>query len=203
MAVNSNWPIEFSSIATAGYYVALRIGFAFPVDERNEFPVDWIETYTNNGLMLRDPAVQWAYTNTGFIRWSALAPGDPHAVLATARQYGLRYGAVLSCKTADPKEQRSYGTFARPDREFTPDEIQILGAKIMYLHEASKPPANLTGAELEALSLVKDGFRLKEIAYQLGVSEGAIKQRLAGAKRKFGAKTNAHAATMATEFRMI
>ncbi len=190
-------------MANAGYYVALRIGFAFPVDERNMFPADWVELYTNNGLMLRDPVVRWAYANAGFIRWSELAHDDAHGVLTAARRFGLNYGVVICCSTAEPKEQRSYGTFARKDREFTAQEVNVLADKMIELHELALPPANLTVAELEALSLVKDGFRLKEIAYQLGVSEGAIKQRLAGAKRKFGAKTNAHAATLATEYRMI
>jgi len=203
LAVKANWPEEFSSIAAAGYYVALRIGFAFPVDERNEFPTDWVEYYTRNGLMLRDPVVRWAYENSGFARWSDLATVDAHRVLDKARGYGLNFGVVICCSDTGQNELRSYGTFSRPDREFSRDEISILGFQLQRLHEASSPPTNLTRAELEALRLVKEGLRLKEIAYQLGVSEGAIKQRLAGAKRKFGARTNAHAASMAVEFRMI
>ena len=65
MTGNTNWPVDFTAIATAGYYVALRIGFAFPVDERNEFPADWVDYYTSKGLMLRDPVVRWAYENSG------------------------------------------------------------------------------------------------------------------------------------------
>jgi len=201
--VNSNWPTDFADIATAGYYVALRIGFAFPVDEHNAFPVGWIEHYTKHGLMLRDPVVRWAYDKAGATRWSDLENADIHGTLAKAREYDLNFGVVICCASAGPKEQRSYGTFARADREFTRDEVAVLGAHLRKMHEEAAPPGNLTGAELEALQLVKEGLRLKEIAFQLGVSEGAIKQRLAGAKRKFGAKTNAHAATMATEFRMI
>jgi len=71
------------------------------------------------------------------------------------------------------------------------------------LHRSLNPPTNLTQAELEALMLVKDGLRLKEIAYQLGVSEGAIKQRLNGAKKKLDARTNTQAASKAVEFRLI
>lgn len=50
------------------------------------------------------------------------------------------------------------------------------------------PPTNLTKAELEALRMVKDGLLVKEIANILGVSEGAVKQRLRNAKSKLGAK---------------
>ncbi len=203
MAMASNWPIEFSSIATAGCYVALRIGFAFPVDERNEFPPDWIEYYTRNGLMLRDPVVRWVYDNTGSTRWSEISASDTSRVLAKARNFGLNYGAVVCCVLENPKGQRSFGTFARSDREFSADEIALFGFHLKRLHVMSVPPSNITKAELEALQLVKDGMRLKEIAYQLGVSEGAIKQRLSGAKKKLGARTNTQAASRAVAYRMF
>ncbi|MFV2002972.1 MAG: autoinducer binding domain-containing protein [Paracoccaceae bacterium] len=199
----SNWPIEFSSIATAGYYVALRIGFAFPVDERNEFPPEWVDYYTQNGLMLRDPVLRWVYANSGAARWSEISANDTSGVLSTAKSFGLNFGVVICCMLEGPKAQRSFGTFARPDREFLGDEIAVLGFHLKRLHKLSLPPENITNAELEALQLVKDGLRLKEIAYQLGVSEGAIKQRLSGAKRKLGARTNTQAASRAVEFRMI
>jgi len=203
LAVNSEWPIEFASIASAGYYVALRIGFAFPLEERNEFPAAWVSHYTKNGLMLRDPVVRWAYDNSGATRWSNLLQDDPHNVLSAARGFGLSYGAVICCSTPGAQELRSYGTFAKSNREFENEELTVLECLLRQLHDSTAPPGNLTNAELEALKLVKEGMRLKEVAYQLGVSEGAIKQRLAGAKRKFGARTNAHAATLATEYRLI
>jgi len=65
------------------------------------------------------------------------------------------------------------------------------------------PPTNLTAAELEALAMVKDGQRLKQIAYNLGVTEGAVKQRLKNAKIKLGANTSTQAATMARQFKLI
>ena len=36
---------EFSYIAPAGYYIALRVGFAFPIAETNALPDAWIERY--------------------------------------------------------------------------------------------------------------------------------------------------------------
>ena len=35
-------PDEIRQIAPAGYYVALRIGFAFPMEEVNELPAEWV-----------------------------------------------------------------------------------------------------------------------------------------------------------------
>jgi LuxR family transcriptional regulator len=65
------------------------------------------------------------------------------------------------------------------------------------------PPTNLTMAELEALRMVKEGMRLKQMAHALGVSEGAIKQRLRNAKLKLGASTGAQAATRASDYGLI
>ncbi len=201
--MNLAWPTELPGLAPAGYYIALRVGFAYPMDEHNAFPDAWVDHYTRNGFMLRDPAVRWAYANNGEIRWSALEEAESSEVLAHAARFGLRYGAVVSHATSEPKEQRSYGTFAREDREFTDEEISLLRFWVERLHDEMMPRVTLTDAETEALKLVKEGLRLKEIAWRLGVSEGAIKQRLAGAKKKLGAKTSSHAITLAVESRLI
>ena len=54
-----------------------------------------------------------------------------------------------------------------------------------------------------ALGMVRDGLLLKEIANALGVSEGAIKQRLKNAKKKLGAKTSTQAAATAAQHGLI
>ena len=182
--------------------MALRIGFAFPMDESNKFPKKWIDYYTKNGLMLFDPVVRWVYGNTGSCRWSDIDLPDPRDVLPQAAKFGMNFGAVI-CVGDDPSGQRTYGTFARTDRQLTDSEIALLFDDLKRLHNNSGAPTNLTNAELEALTLVKEGLRLKEIAYRLGVSEGAIKQRLNGAKKKLGARTNTQAASMAVEFRLL
>ena len=51
--------------------------------------------------------------------------------------------------------------------------------------------------------MVKDGKRLKEIAFELSVSEGAVKQRLKNAKLKLGAKTGTQAAALANQYGLI
>jgi LuxR family transcriptional regulator len=78
-----------------------------------------------------------------------------------------------------------------------------LRGHIQRLHAEKAPPSNLTLAELEALRMVRDGLRVKQIALELGVSEGAVKQRLKNAKLKLGAQTGAQAAAMASEFGLI
>ena len=63
--------------------------------------------------------------------------------------------------------------------------------------------SSLTPRELEVFSGLIGGERSKEIAFDLGVTEGAVKQRLKNAKVKLGAHTSTQAATMARQFKLI
>jgi LuxR family transcriptional regulator len=193
---------HFARMAPAGHYVALRVGFAFPVAEENRFPPSWVASYTAEGLIVRDPLMRWVYGNAGAIRWSEIDLPDPADVLGRAARAGLRYGVAVSCP--DPEAgQRSFGLFARAGREFTDAEMNRLEARLMRLHLQCVPPANLTPAEIEALHHVKCGKPLRAIAQELGVTEGAIKQRLKNGKDKLKARNTTHAAVLATQFGLI
>lgn len=192
-----------SQLAPAGHFLALRIGFAFPIFEQNALPKAWIERYSERGLVLADPVMHWMYQNTGATRWSEIEIEDPRGVLAQAALFGMEYGVAVCVTDQSPTGQRSFGSFARSDREFFDSEIMELAGELQAMHASLVPPTNLTKAELEALGMVKDGLLMKEIADMLGVSEGAVKQRLKNAKSKLKAKTGTHAATMATSFGLI
>lgn len=193
----------FNKLAPAGFYVALRVGFAYPAEEHNKLPADWVARYTQRGLMMQDPVIRWVYENSGSERWSAIRIEDPRNVFQQARKFQLNFGVAISYCDGAAVGQRSYGSFARSDREITDAEIAELKDLLVALHFDRTPPSNLTDAELEALRMVKNGLLMKEIADLLKVSEGAVKQRLKNAKIKLGAKTGTHAATMATGFGLI
>jgi len=183
--------------------LALRLGFAFPLEEVNELPIEWVEHYSTKRFMLHDPVIRWVYENVGTIRWSEIQIGDSHGVLAQAHNFGLRFGAAVCCVEDGAEGQRSFGTFARPDREFTAPEVGVLFEAVQTLHRCKAPPKNLTAAEIEALRMVRDGLRLKQIAHELGVTEGAVKQRLKNAKIKLGAQTGPQAVNLASGYGLI
>jgi LuxR family transcriptional regulator len=195
--------IALSAIAPAGHYIALRIGFAFPMSERNALPDPWVEHYTHHGLMVHDPVIRWVYQNVGVIRWSEIQEPDEQGVLNRARRFGLRFGAAVTCADDGPDCFRSFATFARSDREFTDAELEVLHHRVEVLHRASATTPNVTSAEIEALRLVRDGFLTKEIAGRLGVSEGAVKQRLRNLRGKLGAKNSSQAVSIAQRKRLI
>ncbi|MBB3710986.1 LuxR family transcriptional regulator [Limimaricola variabilis] len=187
-------------LSPAGHYIALRIGFAFPLEEYNHLPKNWIDLYTVERMLPDDPAMRWGHANRGVTRWSALE--DPKGVFAEAWKHGLRYGAVAA-HADEGTGLRSIGLFARVDREFSDRELGLLHEILVTLHAGAAPPSNLTQAEIEVLRMVKDGYRLKQIAHALGVTEGAIKQRLKNARTKLGANTATQAATLASGFGLI
>ncbi len=194
---------EIAEFAPTGYYIALRVGFAFPVEEINSLPPDWVSHYTQQRYMMFDPVIRWVYGNVGTIRWSELTEHDSKGILAQAQVFGLRYGAAVAYFDGNAQGQRSYGSFTRSDREFTDLEIKFLQAYVRRRHEETAPPTNLTQAELSALGMVKDGKRLKQIAHELGISEGAVKQRLKNAKLKLQANTSTQAAAIAAQHGLI
>jgi len=195
--------IELSSLSPVGHFLALRVGFAFPIFEQNTLPRKWVDLYAARGLVLHDPVMHWMFEHTGATRWSAIKGEDARGVLNQAKLYNLNFGVAICCVDESERSQRSFGSFVRSDREFDDREIAELQARLLRLHQQMVPPINLTRAELEALGMVKNGLLMKEIADLLGVSEGAVKQRLKNAKIKLNAKTSTHAATLATTFGLI
>lgn len=99
-------------LADAGHYIALRLGFAYPLEEVNALPQAWVAHYSKLRLMLHDPLMHWVYGNTGVIRWSALPGPDPLQVLHQAQTFGLRYGISVSVEDKSGGGQRSFGHFA-------------------------------------------------------------------------------------------
>lgn len=194
---------SFEKLAPAGFYLALRVGFAFPMVEVNRLPEDWVAHYTAERLMLADPVIQWVYANTGAIRWAEIARPDPRRVMEMAAEHGLIHGAAVAFHDTVGGAERSFGSFARADRPFDPGELDILHHRVADLHRRASPPTNVTEAELEALRMVRDGMRAKQMAHSLGISEGAVKQRLRNAKRKLGARTSSQAAADAQAFGLL
>jgi LuxR family transcriptional regulator, quorum-sensing system regulator SdiA len=191
----------FDQIAPAGFYVALRVGFSFPEDEINLLPSLWVEFYTTQGLVVHDPAMRWAYSQTGAARFSELTLPDPHQVRAHAAVFGMGYGAVVSVLRKEDRGRRSYGLFFRDDRDFVDSELTELEQQVLALHIGEEP--QLTTAEIEALKLQSEGLRLKQIAERLNISESAVKARLNNVKRKLGARTQSQAASIAAARRIL
>lgn len=184
-----------SRLSPAGYYIALRVGFYAPERELNTFSPDWTDYYTRHGLALVDPYMQWCQRNTGVARWTAVDLPDPVSVSAAYRKFGIMFGASVAIIGSPSVPKRSFGVFARPEREFREDELALLQSALDQLHGAGVDV--LTPAQAAALRLLSQGKRQKEIAALLGISISAVKARLKSASERLGASTPIEAASIA------
>lgn len=192
---------RISALSGAGFYIALHVGFSFPQDEINRLPLHWMEYYVRHGFLGGDPILRWVYTGGKRARWSEIDVSDPAGVMKAAFEHGLRFGCTIVLQGEGGR--RSYGSFIRGDREHTDAEIDELEAILHEMADEASGPTPLTPAEVEALRMQSEGMRLKQIAWELGISVSAVKARLANAKRKLGAQTASQAAMMAATKRIF
>lgn len=192
--------VELDAQAPSGYFLALHIRFAAPLMMFQTYDPVWSDHYTRNAYALRDPIVAWGISRTGPTRWSEIDLPDPFGIMTEAREHGLAYGVCVSC---GPMTSRTIASLAREDREFTDQEIAEISGVVLKLHNESKPPDHLTDAEIEALKVVASGERYAAGAARLGISESALKARLAAARRKLFARTSAEAIQRAKDYRLL
>tara|TARA_R110002096_G_scaffold275928_1_gene469649 strand:+ start:836 stop:1321 length:486 start_codon:yes stop_codon:yes gene_type:complete len=144
---------DLMDTATAGFALAFHVRFTTPSFLFQTYPKDWLDYYSQNGLVMSDPTVAWGFENTGAIGWSDLTASDSAGVLAKAAEFGLKHGAT--CATGSD-ESRSIGSFARADRDFTDAERAMCMEKLEILHAATSKMRALspeTAAALRTMSV--------------------------------------------------
>lgn len=186
--------------ANAGYFVALHIRFTSPLINIQTYDRAWMDHYTNNGYVLRDPMTAWAFSTTGWTRWSNPELHDPYGIFEEGRRFGLRYGVTIS---TGPIASRSIVSLSRTDREFTDDEIAEIFDIVQHLHEMTEPPESLTAAQVDALRCIAGGDRHEAAAAKLGISVSALKARLNSARQRLMARTTAEAIQRAKDYGLL
>ena len=191
---------QLATLAPDGFFFALHIRFALPLMSHETFPEGWTERYTEEAYALRDPIIAWGFSTTGTCRWSDIEIPDPFDIFGQAREFGINYGFSVAC---GPVKSRTIASACRLDREFADEEIASFAAVIEHLHEITEPPRALTKAQIEALQCIAHGDRHTAAAARLGISESALKARLASARTTLLARTTAEAIQRARNYRLL
>ena len=191
---------QLGLLAPAGFFVGLHIRFTAPLFTFQTYDQAWVDHYTENGYVLRDPMTAWGFSTTGTIRWSDPSLPDPFGLFAEAARYGLNFGATVAC---GPIKSRTIASFARQDREFLDHEIAACAVIVHRLHDVTEPPEELTRAQIEALKCIAGGDRFAAAAVKLGISESALKARITSARIRLMARTTAEAIQRAKDYRLI
>ena len=65
--------VDLNAAAPAGYYIAIRVGYAFPMVEHNHLPAASVREYTVSGMIVHDPIMAWVYRNRGSAHVGAIS----------------------------------------------------------------------------------------------------------------------------------
>jgi len=136
------------ALAPSGFAIALHVRFTTPTFLFQTYPKDWIDYYSQNGLVMRDPTVHWGFENTGLVRWTELAERDDDAIIAKAREHGMRHGFTYAVEIDD---SRTLTSFTRGDRDFTDAEMAQITTIVDQLHRETQTARTLTVATRESL----------------------------------------------------
>lgn len=144
---------DLKETATGGFALAFHVRFTTPNFLFQTYPKDWLDYYSQNGLVMSDPTVAWGFENTGAIAWTDLKATDTAGVLAKAAEFGLTFGATCATQSND---SRSIGSFSRADRDFTSTEREMFMERLEMLHRATADMKTLspeTAAALRTMSV--------------------------------------------------
>jgi LuxR family transcriptional regulator len=191
---------QLALMAPGGYSIGLHIRFTAPLFMFQTYDQAWLDHYTENGFVLRDPMVAWGFSTTGTIRWSDPSLPDPFGLFKEAAKHGLNFGATVAC---GPIKSRTIASFGRDDREFSDKEIAAMQAIVQRMHDMTEPPEELTRAQIEALRCIAGGDRIAAAAAKLGISESALKARITSARIRLMARTTAEAIQRAKDYRLM
>ena len=191
---------KLARMAPKGFFFALHIRFAMPLIDMHTYPRGWVDLYTEQAYALRDPIIAWGFSTNGVARWSEIKIPDPFNIMGQAKDFGMVFGVAIS---VGPMKSRTIASASRDDREFTDDEMAAIAAVISHLHDVTEPPTSITPAQIEALRCIAAGHRYAAAAAKLGISESALKARLAAARQTLLARTTAEAIQRAKDYRLI
>lgn len=114
-----------------GFAAAFQIDFATPKYFFHTYDAEWMRFYSQEGLIMKDPAVRWGFANDGIASWSDLQELDDHGVFSKAAEFGLNYWTVMATSENGLK---SIGAFSRSDTNFSDSEREQIFRDFLSLH---------------------------------------------------------------------
>lgn len=191
---------RLGAIATAGYFLGLRIRGASPLMAFHTYPQAWIDEYTGNGYMLRDPVTTWAMTVGGTVRWNSPLLPDPFGIFRRAKTHGLNHGASIAHGAIG---SLTICSAARSDRAFTNDEIAAMRQIVLGLHERVALPPSLSPDQKTLLSALAQGRAPAQLSSGLGVSKAAAERAVKSLCEELSSRTPDEAIRRARDYKLI
>lgn len=198
------WKIATSYLNDLGFdrVIHLAVGPNQPVPEvRSTMPEEFLRTYQAEGYAKDDPFLTYCLPSresiaTGVAYLDNYAYLRPRAVevieLAAAAGFNAGYSVSFAATGRWGAEGWNLGSSLgrREVEAIRKHHDRAIWLLLIALRgRLSAVPANLTMREIEAMQLLIDGKRTKEIAAHLGISTVTAEFHLSNARRKLGAAT--------------
>lgn len=139
---------RLKEMAGGGFAMALHIEFTTPSYLFQTYPKAWIDYYSQNGLVMRDPTVMWGFDNLGVIGWEELSDSDPDRIMDQAREHGIDNGFTYALET---ENQRSICSFAKGALPFSQDEKAMITSEVDRMCELTRGLDTLSPGTRDAL----------------------------------------------------
>ncbi|MEL6958497.1 MAG: autoinducer binding domain-containing protein [Pseudomonadota bacterium] len=136
-------------MAPSGFAIAFHLRLTSADFLFQTYPKEWTDTYSEKGFIMVDPIVRWGFTETGEVRWSALADLDDHGIFEQSQSYGMKYGVAIAVEIDGNK---SFAGFSRSDREYTDAEIAELRAHVIEIHKLTASTTGMDDETRDALT---------------------------------------------------
>jgi DNA-binding CsgD family transcriptional regulator len=178
----------------------------------------WVDRYIARDYFRIDPVVSRGRTGFLPIDWLEIDRSTPeaHRFFAEAESYGVGCNGV-SLPIRGPSGERAIftGTAYASDREWLARRIALfrdLQFIAHYVHDRvmrvvgiapSTPSRPLSSRELECLQLISRGRTAKGIAWDIGVSDTAVRLYLSSARTKLRCATVSQAVGVAIAMNII
>jgi LuxR family transcriptional regulator, quorum-sensing system regulator SdiA len=141
--------------APSGFAIALHVRLVTPTYLFQTYPKEWIDYYSQNGLVMQDPTVHWGFENLGTVRWSDLAHLDQAGIIAKAAQHGMCHGFTCAVEAGGT---RSLSSFTHGARDFTDAEIAGIASEVEALHGLTAKAQPLSAQTRDGLTRMSIQF---------------------------------------------
>jgi LuxR family transcriptional regulator, quorum-sensing system regulator SdiA len=139
-----------AAISDTGYLLAVHIRYTRPSLMFTTYPPVWLEYYGEKGMMMVDPVVRWAMSETteaGVARWDDLAGDDPAGVVAGSAAHGLHNGMSFA---VGPIASRTIGSVTK-SAPFSAAETAMAEKLISDIHALTDGVEKMDEATVNAL----------------------------------------------------
>ena len=181
----------------------------------SNYAAEWEARYREQGYLQIDPTVAHGMRSSAPVLWTDAFFGETPQLWKEAQSYGLRHGWAQSRR--DPEGTYSMLVLARSEHEISAAELAEKEQRMQWLvhtshmaikascsdPEIEKPPADLSGREIEVLRWTAEGKTSAEIADILRISERTVNFHVNSAVGKLGACNKTSAAVRAAMLGLI